>query len=107
MLTDALLTVSPNGGGHANGVWDRAEIESYCYVAFQNGPAPIYGVNGVQILDVLKICVDQARALQTADPSRNRAMVITKLDEALLWERKRLEESSTRDKAVDAARRAQ
>ncbi len=101
MLTPAEYVTTPGGWGHPHGVWDRASTENHLKVQFQNGPVAIHGVNGVQLVDVLQVCVDQARALQRIDGSRERAMVITKLDEAMLWERKRIEEANTPEKAAD------
>lgn len=108
MLTDAEYVTTPGGWGHPHGVWDRAIIETNLSIQFQNGSVAIHGLNGVQLIDVLKVCADHARALQRVDSSRGRAMVITKLDEAMLWERKRLEEANTPEHAVErAARRAE
>jgi len=103
MLTPACYVTNPGGAGQEAGVWDRATIETYLDIRFQNGPAAVHGVNGVELHDVLKVCVDQGRALQKADPSRERAMVITKLDEALLWERKRIEDDNTRTRSAERA----
>ena len=105
MLTPARYITTPGGYGQDQGVWDKAEIENHLTIQFQNGPALVYGVNGVQLIDVLKVCADQARALMSADSSRNRAQVITKLDEAILWEGKRIAEAGSRTKAVDATTR--
>lgn len=103
MLTPAQYVTTPGGAGQDAGVWDRASIETYLDIRFQSGPQAVHGVNGVQLIDVLKVCADQARALQRVDSSRERACVITKLDEAILWERKRLEEANTPEKAAERA----
>lgn len=103
MLTAARYITTPGGYGQDHGCWDRAEVETYLTVQFQNGPMAVHDVNGVQLMDVLQVCVDQTRALQRAEGSRERAMVITKLDEAMLWERKRLEEDNTRERAAERA----
>jgi hypothetical protein len=100
MLTNATYVTEPDGWGQHHGVWTRAEIETYLMLRFQNGPVQTRGVNGVQLLDVLQVCTDFARVMQRADPSRPRAMVITKLDEAMLWERKRAEASNTPEDAA-------
>ena len=107
MLTPAEYVTAPGGWGHPHGVWDRASIENHLSIQFQNGSVAIHGLNGVQILDVLKVCADQARALQRTDECKGRdmAMVITKLDEAMLWERKRLEEANTPERAVERTQR--
>jgi hypothetical protein len=102
MLLASYVT-TPGGWGHEAGCWDRAGIENYFSVQFQNGPAQTRGVNGVELIDVLKVCADFARSLQGAEGSRERACVITKLDEAILWERARAEKDNTREKAAERA----
>lgn len=105
MLTPATYVTTPDGWGHAQGVWDRASIENYFSVQFQNGPVQTRGVNGVQLGDVLKVCRDQAAALNRRGvaPSRERSMMLQHLDEAMLWEKERAEKENTREKAVDRA----
>jgi hypothetical protein len=102
MLTPAKYVTTPGGYGQEAGVWDRAEIETHLSVQFQNGPVAIHGVNGVSSRDVLQIVVDHERAMQKHDPSRDRAQVITKLDEALLWDRRRAEAENTPEYAARA-----
>lgn len=103
MLTPAQYVTTPDGWGQAQGVWDRAIIENHLSVQFQNGPAQIRGVNGVELIDVLTVCRDFTRTMNRAKPSRERAMVITKLDEAIHWERDRAEAENTREKAAERA----
>jgi hypothetical protein len=103
----AQYVTTPGGWGHEVGCWDRASIEGHLSVQFQNGPTQTRGVNGVELIDVMKVCADYARALQKVEPSRERACVITKLDEAILWERKRAEEDNTRERAAERAARRQ
>jgi len=103
MLTPMYVT-TPGGYGQEHGCWDRAEFEEgKTSIQFQNGPVAVHGANGVTDADVLKVVVDHVRALQKVEGSRERAMVITKLDEALLWERARAEKDNTREKAVERA----
>lgn len=59
------------------------------YVRFQNGPIKEHGVNGVQVVDVLEICLHRMRSLQEHFRCRENALVITKLEEAILWDRER------------------
>jgi len=100
MLTPAQYVTTPGGWGQEAGVWDRAEIETHLHIEFQNGSVAIHGVNGVALADVLKVIADHSRAMQKAAPSRERACVITKLDEALLWEEKRAREENTKEQAA-------
>lgn len=99
----AQYVTTPGGWGQDHGCWDRAKIENYLDIQFQNGPVQTRGLNGVELIDVLKVCADFARGLQRADSSRDRACVITKLDEAILWERKRAEDENTRERAAERA----
>lgn len=61
----------------------------------QSGPIKEFGVNGCQIDDVVRWAKDKISAWSAAYPSRENALAITKLDEALLWlyERKRAREA--------------
>ncbi len=101
MLTPATYVTTPGGWGHDNGCWDRANIENHLSIQFQNGPAQTRGINGAELIDVLKVCSDFARALNKAEPSRARAHVLTKIEEAMMWERKRAEEENTRERAAN------
>ena len=103
MLTPAEYVTTPGSHGQDVGVWDTARIETFLRIKFQSGPISAYGVNGVADADVIKLVADHVRAQQRVEPSRSRAMVITKLDEALLWEQRRVEEDNTRAKAVERA----
>ena len=103
MLTPAEYVTTPGGWGQEAGVWDRAKIEAFASIQFQNGPVAIHGVNGVTEDDILKAVVDRLRAQQRHAGSRDRAMVITKLDEARHWLRSLAETENTREKAVERA----
>jgi hypothetical protein len=51
----------------------------------QSGPIGEFGVNGGQIDDVIEWAKEKIEGFNKSFPSRENAMVITKLDEALLW----------------------
>lgn len=55
----------------------------------QSGPIKEFGVNGCQIDDVIAWAKEKIEGFQTAFPCRENAIVITKLDEALMWLAKR------------------
>lgn len=59
-------------------------------VDFQNGPINEAGVNGVMNEDLIAMVIDRLQGFQEG-PYKNRenAIAITKLEEALLWLRKR------------------
>lgn len=61
-----------------------------CGIHFQEGPIKECGVNGVCNEDLLNIVIDRLEHFQNSEFScRENAMAITKLEEALLWLRKR------------------
>lgn len=55
----------------------------------QSGPIKEFGVNGCQIDDVVAWAKEKIEGFNKAFPCRENSMVITKLDEALLWLQKR------------------
>jgi hypothetical protein len=55
----------------------------------QSGPIKEYGVNGCQIDDVIEWVKEKIDGFNKAFPCRENALIITKLDEALLWSIKR------------------
>lgn len=55
----------------------------------QSGPIKEFGVNGCQIDDVIAWAKEKIEGFQQAFPCRENAIVLTKLDEALLWLMKR------------------
>lgn len=55
----------------------------------QSGPIKEFGVNGCQIDDVIAWAKEKIEGFQQAFPCRENAIVLTKLDESLLWLMKR------------------
>lgn len=59
-------------------------------INFQNGPIKENGVNGCHNEDLIAIVIDRLQCFQAGEYScRENALAITKLEEALLWLRKR------------------
>ena len=56
---------------------------------FQDGVVPDVGRNGLQNEDVLEALIDRMNWLNGKFPCRENSIVITKLEEALLWLNKR------------------
>lgn len=63
--------------------------ESTVKFTIQSGPVKEYGVNGCQIDDVIQWAKSKIEEFSKAFPSRENSVVVTKLDEALLWLMKR------------------
>jgi len=55
----------------------------------QNGPVKEFGVNGCQVDSLIEAAKLIIEGLNKMFPCRENAMVITKLDEALMWSNKR------------------
>jgi hypothetical protein len=55
----------------------------------QSGPIKQFGVNGCQIDDVIAWAKEKIEEFNKAFPCRENSMIVTKLDEALLWSIKR------------------
>lgn len=63
---------------------------------FQNGPIKESGVNGCQVDCLIEAAKLMLESFQKSVPSRQTALAITKLDEALLWLKHRTEERERR-----------
>jgi hypothetical protein len=74
-------------------VWvDKGQAVPYLLerVDFQEGPIKENGVNGVNNEDLISMVICRLESFQKSEyKSRDNAMAITKLEEALLWLRKR------------------
>ena len=55
----------------------------------QSGPIKEFGINGCQIDDVIEWAKEKIEEFNKAFPCRENSMIVTKLDEALLWSVKR------------------
>lgn len=62
----------------------------------QNGPIKEAGKNGCQVVDVIAVAKHIIEQLNAKFPSRENAMTITKLDEALMWQDKRTKDREAR-----------
>ena len=64
---------------------------------FQNGPIKEAGVNGVMNEDLIAIVIDRMQGFQNGDfKCRENALALTKLEEALMWLRKRTQDREDR-----------
>ena len=66
-------------------------------VQFQKGPIKEYGVNGIMNEDLIAMVIDRLQGFQESQyKCRENAVAITKLEEALMWLRKRTQDREDR-----------
>lgn len=75
--------ITEEGFPQTHGVVSRVTFQ------LQSGPIAEFGVNGCQIDDVIAWAKDKIEEFNRSVPCRENSIVITKLDEALLWLGKR------------------
>lgn len=74
-------------------------------VQFQKGPIKENGVNGVANEDLLAMVIDRLQSFQESEyKCRENAVAITKLEEALMWLRKRTQDRE--DRGVEGTSKA-
>lgn len=71
-----------------NFIYVRRDVNSIAFT-IQNGPIKEVGVNGCQVDTLIEAAKLIIEGLNKNFPCRENAMVITKLDEALMWSNKR------------------
>lgn len=96
-----------NESGSMDYKWFEKDIRpnSFIYVrndknsisfTIQNGPIKEVGVNGCQVTALIDAARVIIKELNVKFPCRENAMVITKLDEALMWSEKRTKDREAR-----------
>lgn len=69
---------------------DSDHTQAGVMIVFQNGPTKEFGINGVHNEDLLAILIDRIRGFQSgAFSCLENAFALTKLEEAMLWLKKR------------------
>lgn len=71
-----------------NFVYVRHDVNSLSFT-IQNGPIKEHGVNGCQVDTIIEAAKLIIEGLNKQYPCRENSMIITKLDEALMWSNKR------------------
>lgn len=79
-----------------NFVYVRHDVNSLSFT-LQNGPVKENGVNGCQVGTIVEAAKIIIEGLNKNFPCRENAMVITKLDEALMWLEKRTKDRIKRN----------
>lgn len=76
---------------------DDKDLSRHTRINFQLGPIKENGVNGCHNEDLIAIIIDRLQSFQAGDFScRENALAITKLEEALMWLRKRTQDREDR-----------
>jgi len=91
--TEVFVLDEPGAGG-ANHKYSVSTVKEPSVILgevnFQNGPIQEAGVNGVMNEDLIAIVIDRMRGFQSGNYAcRENAIALTKLEEALMWLRKR------------------
>lgn len=79
--------------------WDRVGdgYVSTQGIKFQKGPVKENGINGIHHEDLIVIIIDRLQSFQKSEYScRENAIAITKLEETLMWLRKRTTDREAR-----------
>ncbi len=76
---------------------EMEERKIFSKVSFQNGPIKENGVNGCHQEDLIAIVIDRLQHFQKGEYAcRENAVALTKLEEALMWLRKRTQDREDR-----------
>lgn len=78
-----------------NFIYVRHDVNSLSFT-IQNGPIKEVGVNGCQVEDIIAVAKTIIEGLNAKFPSRENSMIITKLDEAIMWSKKRTADREAR-----------
>lgn len=78
-----------------NFIYVRHDVNSISF-NIQNGPIKEVGLNGCQVDTLIETAKVMIEGLNKKFPCRENAMVITKLDEALMWSNKRKQDREAR-----------
>lgn len=71
-----------------NFIYVRHDVGSIAFT-IQNGPIKEHGLNGCQVDTIIETAKIMIEGLSAKFPCRENSMIITKLDEALMWSAKR------------------
>ena len=71
-----------------NFIYVRHDVNSIAFT-IQNGPVKEHGLNGCQVDTIIEAAKIMVEGLNAKFPCRENSMIITKLDEALMWSKKR------------------
>jgi hypothetical protein len=72
----------------SNFIYVRQDKNSIAFT-LQNGPVKVFGINGCQVDTIIETAKLILEGLNKSFPCRENSIAITRLDEALLWLKKR------------------
>lgn len=78
-----------------NFIYVRHDVNSLSFT-LQNGPIKEFGKNGCQVEDIIAAARHIVDELNKKFPCRENAMIVTKLDEAIMWSKKRTADRQAR-----------
>lgn len=73
------------------------QIDNVVSFKIQNGPIKEAGKNGCQLTELIGVAKHMIEELNKKFPCRENSMTITKLDEALMWQKKRTDDRIARE----------
>lgn len=79
-----------------NFIYVRHDVNSLSFT-IQNGPIKEVGKNGCQVEDIIAIAKHIVEQLNAKFPCRENSMMITKLDEAIMWSKLRTSNRQARN----------
>ena len=77
-------------------VEDTKGVSPIVSFTLQSDPIGEVGINGVQVLDILKYSKNLFESLNEAFPCRENALTITKIEEAIHWQEARTKDRERR-----------
>jgi hypothetical protein len=74
-----------------NFIYVRHDVNSVSFT-IQNGPIKEVGKNGCQVTELIAVAAAMIAGLNAKFPCRENSITLTKLEEALMWQKKRTED---------------
>jgi len=85
------------GASHRYNISETGSTVVICDIQFQKGPIKEHGINGIHNEDLIAIVLDRLQGFQGTDfKCRENAIAITKLEESMMWLRKRTNDRNDR-----------
>ena len=98
--TEVVCIDEPGSGGACHRYEVRAAglvEETFTFIRFQDGPIKESGVNGCANEDLIAVVIDRLQGFQSGEYAcRENALALTKLEEGLMWLRKRTQDREGR-----------